>query len=253
MFKSKRWNLIKELTWADFKLKYSRSVLGFFWSLLRPLLMLGTLYLVFSVFFRLNIPYYQLFLLLGLVLWGFFVDSTILGMKSLVTKANLIKKTYFPRKVIVLSSNLTCLITLILNLVVFSLFLLIFKRTIGLALLIFPILLIELFILSLGLSYLLSALYVKYRDMDHMWEVLLQIGFWITPIVYPLSFVPEKILKFYMLNPLARIINDSRDAIIYNTLPSVQHLFITLIICLIFYIIGIIIFKKRTPKFTEEL
>ena len=89
--------------------------------------------------------------------------------------------------------------------------------------------------------------------MLHIWEVLIQILFWITPIVYPLTFVPEKILKWYMLNPLARIINDSRNAVIYSTIPSLWHSIISIITCLSVYIIGLAVFKKRNPKLAEEI
>ncbi|MBI5149107.1 ABC transporter permease [Candidatus Pacearchaeota archaeon] len=247
------WNLIKEFVITDFKLRYNRSVLGFFWSLIKPLLMLGTLYIVFSIFFNLNIPNYQLFLLLGLVVWTFFVEATVLGTQSLVSKGVLIKKINFPKAAVVLSSNLTCLVTFFLNLLVFSFFFVIARKGIGVYSFLFIFFIFELFLLSLGISYLLSALYVKYRDMIHIWDVLIQVGFWITPIVYPLSFIPENILKFYMLNPIARIINDSRDVILNNTLPSFWHLMMTLIICTLVYLLGITIFKKRSREFAEQL
>jgi ABC-type polysaccharide/polyol phosphate export permease len=215
--------------------------------------MLGTLYIVFSIFLNFNIPHYTLFLLLGIILWNFFVDSTILGMKSIILKGGLIKKTYFKREFIVISANLNCLISFIFNVIIFFIFLLCSNIKISETALIFPVFIFELFILSLGVSYLVSSLYVRYRDMDHIWEVILQIGFWVTPIVYTLTSVPDKILKWYMLNPLARIINDSRNVVIYDTVPSIWHMAITLIICLSIYFAGLLLFKKRNPNFAEEI
>lgn len=253
MLNKRDWNIIRELTWTDFKLRYNRSVIGFLWTLIKPFLMLGTLYVVFSIFLRFDIQYYPLFLLLGIILWNFFVDSTILGMKSLIMKEGLIKKTYFKKELIIISANFNCLISFIFNLIIFLIFLSLSNVKISLMAVFFLLFILELFVLSLGFSYLISALYIQYRDLDHIWEVLLQIGFWITPIVYSLNSVPEEILKFYMLNPIARIINDSRSILLYNEIPSLWHSIITLVICLVIYLAGLFIFKKRAHKFAEEI
>ncbi|MBD3313422.1 ABC transporter permease [Candidatus Woesearchaeota archaeon] len=249
----KTLNLVKELAWNDFKLRYNRSVLGFFWSLLKPLLIFATLYVVFSIVFQMDIPHYQLFLLFGIVLWTYFAETTVASMHNLVGKKDLINKLYFPRELIVISSCLSASITFILNLFVFWIFMLIFDAYITYHAFTFFILLAELFILVLGLSFALSALYVLFRDLAHIWEVFLQIGFWITPIIYPLSAVPEKYLKWYMLNPMARIINDSRNAVIFHGLPSLWHMAITLIMCLAALLFGLWIFRRLSPRFADEI
>jgi lipopolysaccharide transport system permease protein len=249
----KQFELIRTLAWTDFKLKYNRSVLGFVWSLLKPLLMLTTLYIVFSLLINLKIEHYVLFLLLSIIIWNFFAEATNGGLKSLAAKANLIKKSVFQKKVIVISSCLSSLLSLLMNIVVFCIFALVFKLKISIHALIFPFLIIILFILVLGISYALSVLYVLYKDIDHVWDVVLQVSFWITPVVYSLSIIPEKYVKWYILNPLARIINDSRDAIIFNSLPSVKHVMITVLVCVIIFFIGKLIFNKLAPKVGEAI
>jgi len=250
--------IIKDFTLTDFKLKYNRSILGFFWSLLKPLLMLATLYLVFHLLMRLDVAHYELFLLLGIILWGFFTEATTNSMGSLIRNTSLVRKTRFNKKLIIISTNLSSLITLLLNLVIFFGFIIIFKAGFSWHLILFAILLLELFVFTLGISFILSALYVRFRDISHIWEVLVQIGFWITPIIYPISLIPKKFHDFYILNPLARIIEDSRNAIIFHKLPPIdfsylKHVGITLIIIIGTLIIGLIIFKIKSRKFAEQI
>lgn len=253
MFDKRDLNLLWELTISDFKLKYSDTILGFFWSLINPLLMLLTLFIVFSILIDLGIPHYQLFLLLGIVIWNFFSESTTNSMISVLSKRELIKKVYFPRVIIVLASCFTSLISFILNLGMFFIFMLVFKVRLGWSALAFTILLLELFLLVVGLSLALSALYVRYRDMLYVWQALLQVGFWISPIIYSVWMIPEVYAKWYMLNPIARIINDSRDAIIFHYVPSMWHMSITLIICVVIFVAGYSIFDRMSPYFAEEL
>ncbi|MEM2956381.1 MAG: ABC transporter permease [Candidatus Pacearchaeota archaeon] len=253
MLTKREISILKETTWADFKLKYSSSVLGFFWSLLNPLLMLATLYLVFSILFKWEIEYYQLFLLLGIIIWNFFSEATTKGMGGILEKAFLIKKIYFRREITIISACLTSFFTLLLNLVVFLIFVLIFKGNFSWHVIYFPFILVELFILALGFSLALGAFYTKFRDLRHIWEVLLSMGFFLTPIVYPISRIPENYLKVYMLNPMARIITTSRDIFISNTISGLWDQTITLILCLAIFFIGYYIFSKRKGHIVEEI
>lgn len=250
--------VIKDLTITDFKLKYNRSILGFFWSLLKPLLMLATLYIVFHLLIKFDIPHYELFLLLGIILWGFFTEATINSMSSLVRNTGLIKKTRFNKKLIIISTNLSSLITLILNLIIFFVFIIIFKAGFSWHLILFALLLAELFVFTLGVSFIISSFYVRYRDVGHIWDVLMQIGFWVTPIIYPIALIPQKFHDFYILNPLARIIEDSRNALIFHKLPPLdisylKHVAITLIIAIGALIIGLIVFKIKSKRFAEQV
>jgi len=246
-------SLIKEFTLNNFKLKYKNSSAGYLWSVLTPLLMLATLYIVFSVIMKLDVPHYQLFLLIGIIFWNFLSEATTTSMNSLLEHGNIIKKMNFPNYVVIVSSCLSSFITLLLNLLIFFLFTIILNVKLTLIAVILPFYLIELFILVLGISFFLSALYPKFRDLSHIWNFLLLIGFWITPIIYSETMVPEKYLKYYMLNPMARLINEARDILIYSYMPLPKQLLITLIICILIFVLGFLFFRKRSLYFAEEL
>lgn len=250
--------IVKDLTLTDFKLKYNRSVLGFFWSLLKPLLMLATLYVVFHHLIKLDVPHYELFLLLGIILWSFFTEATSNSMGVLIRNTSMIRKTAFDKKLLIISTNLSALISLLLNLAVFFIFVIIFRAGFSWHILLFVLLIIELFVFTLGVSFLLSAFYIRFRDLSHIWEVLVQVGFWVTPIIYPVSLIPNQFHNIYILNPLARIIEDSRNAIIFHKLPIIdisylKHISITLFICLAAIIIGWIVFNIKSKRFAEQV
>ena len=246
-------HLIREFTIDNFKLRYKNSSIGYLWSILTPLLMLATLYVVFSIIMNLDVPHYQLFLLIGIIFWNFLSEATTTSMSLLLAHGNLIKKINFPNYVIIVSSCLSSLISLLLNLIVFFLFTLIFNVKLTAIAIILPFYLIELFILVLGISFFLSALYPKFRELSHIWSFLLLIGFWATPIIYRETMVPEKYLKYYMLNPMARLINETRDILIYHYTPELRQVLITLIICILIFVLGLLFFRKKSPYFAEEL
>ena len=187
-FTKQEINLIRELTWIEFKLRYNASILGFFWSLLNPLLMLSILYLVFSVLIRNDIAYYPIFLLIGIILWNFFAESTTNSAAIIITKSPLINKIYFKREILVIATCITTFITLLLNLIILGIFMIISKIGFNLVLLYSIFILLNLFLLSLGLSFGLAAFYTKFRDLQHIWRVLLQAGFFITPIIISIFF-----------------------------------------------------------------
>lgn len=245
--------LIKEFTIDNFKLKYKNAVVGYLWSVLAPLLMLITLYIVFSIIMRLDIPHYQLFLLLGVILWNYFSEATTTSMNSLYIYSSIIKKMNFPLYIFIVGSCLSSFLTLTINLLIFFLMMIIFKVSFHLTAFMFILYLTELLILTVGVSLILSSLHVKYRDIYHIWSILLLMGFWVTPIIYPETWIPLSFRRYCMLNPMARLIKESRNALIYNYIPSLKQLVITFIGTIIVFILGIITFKKRYKKFAEEL
>lgn len=246
-------SLIREFTIVELKLKYQGSILGYFWSLLNPLLMLITLYLVFSFISKFEIPHYQLYILLGILIWNFLSEATNGSMMSLINKGGLIKKFNFPKETIIISSCLAALVTFLLNFFVFFIFMIFFKVEISFKLLLLPFYLFQLFLFVLGGSFLLSALYVKYRDIIHIWSFILLIGFFATPIVYPLEIIPFKYLKYYLLNPLARMVVDMRYIVLYDYIPDIKNFFITLIISILVFVFGYYIFRKKKDGFVEEI
>ena len=240
---------------TDFKIKYDNSVLGYFCSLLKPLLMFGTLYLVFSVFIRWEVENYRLYLLLGIVLWNFLSEVTLNSMVLLEGKASILKKIYFPRWIIVIASSLTSLLTLLLNMVVFFIFFIFSGAHFHTSALFLVVYLAELYILVVGVALLLCALYPKFRDIHHIWEVFVQLGFWATPIVYPISIVPAKYHTLIFLNPVARIIQSCRDALIgpVSEFLSVTNHIIIIIFAVCLFAVGLGMFNKLSRSFAEVL
>jgi len=246
-------NLIWVLAWGEFKQRYKNSVLGFFWSLLEPLLFLTVLYVVFTNIMKVQVEYYPLFLLLGIIIWNFFGRSTTMGLNCIVGKSNILQKVYFPRDIFVISACITALLTSLFESIVFVLFMIVFRIPLSLNILYLPIFLLIGFILVLGTSLTLAALYVFYRDVQFVWLVILQIGFFITPVMYPLSLFEPNILRILVLNPMAQLIQMSRDVVIYAKPPPMPALGYTIVISLIIFIIGYAIFTKLESRFAEEL
>jgi ABC-2 type transport system permease protein len=248
------WELIRELAVNDFKLKYNNSILGYFWSLLKPLALFGILYLVFSVFLRLGggMANYQFYLLIGIILWMFFYETTILSMQSIVAKANLVKKIYVPKIIIIIATSLTSLMTFLLNLVVFFIFMLIFGLKFQFSLWLLPIYLLELYLFSFGLALILATLFVWFRDLAHIWEIFLQILFYATPIIYPLSVVPLRFQKVAFLNPVAQIIQDIRQIVMGGQVVS-PFIWLAPAATIILLIIGFWVFNAKSKYFAEEV
>lgn len=254
-------NLVFQLTITEFKLKYSGSVLGYVWSLVKPMFLFGILYVVFAFFFKLGkgIPNYPVYLLTGVVLWAFFADATMSSLHVIVNRGDLIRKISFPKIVIVISANLTALITFILNFLVVIVFLLANKIEFSLVNLFFVFLIIEFFAFIFGLALILSTLFVKFRDFNHIWEVALQALFYATPIIYPIAFIPEKIEKIVLLNPLAQIIQDARWILISRDVETSWTILgwplnlVPPIIVLALLVFGYIYFNHSAKNFAEDL
>ena len=208
--------LLKQLVKTDFKLRYQGSVLGYVWSLLRPLFLFAILYVVFGVFLKAkgNIPHYPVYLLLGIVLWNYFVEVTSGSVGAIVGRGDLLRKINFPKYVIILAGSFSAFINLILNFIVIAILMAITNVSVSWqALLLIP-LIAELFIFSIALAFFLSALYVKFRDVSYIWEVIMQAAFYATPILYPLTYVPHRYAKLMLLNPMAQIIQDGRHVLV---------------------------------------
>jgi lipopolysaccharide transport system permease protein len=247
--------LILVMAITDFKVKYDNSALGYFWSLLKPLLMFGTLYLVFSVFVRWEVENYKLYLLLGIILWNFLSEVTLNSMVLLEGKASIIKKIYFPRWIVVIASSLTSLLTLLLNIIVFFIFFVFSGVPFHASAFLLVLYLVELYILSVGVALLLCALYPKFRDIHHIWEVFVQLGFWVTPIIYPVSIVPQKYHAFIFANPMAKIIQGCRQAIIGPTgeFTGFTHHLVILSAAAALFLAGLTLFNKLSRSFAEDL
>ena len=255
--------LLKQLVKTDFKLRYQGSVLGYAWSLLRPILLFLILYLVFVQGLKLgsDIPHFPIYLLLGIVIWNFFAEMTSLSLTSVVGRGDLIRKIRIPRWIIVMSSSVTALINLGLNLLVVGVFLLFNDVNLMRSAVLLPAILIQLYIFSLGLSLILAASFVKYRDIGYIWEVVLQAGFYLTPIIYSLTVIKDVTFqKLIMVSPVATAMQDARHAVVTPNAPTIGMVFdselsrlIPYAISFIFLIIGVWYFKREAKDFAENL
>lgn len=259
--------LLKQLVQTDFKLRYQNSVLGYVWSLLRPMMMFGVLFVVFSYIIPTGkeVPHFPAFLLLGIVIWTFFVEATTMGLGSIVGRGDLIRKVSISKISIVFASVLSASVNFCFNLVVVMIFMLMSGAEITVGKLIYvPVLLVELFALVFGLALILSSLYVKYRDIAPIWEIILQAMFYAVPIIYPLTFALNKggelVAKLLSLNPLTQIIQDFRDILITpstltaHELLSVKYsVILPLVAVSLLVFLGLVYFRKRARYFVEDL
>lgn len=253
-------NLVREIAITGFKLKYQGSFFGYLWSLMKPLFLFIILFFVFNYIFKLGkaIENYPIYLLIGITMWGFFAETTSMCMGSVVQNGDLIRKVYFPRIILPIASSLTSFITFLLNLVVIFGFMLVFKIHFTWNILWLPLILIEFYVFVLGVSFFLSSLFVRFRDMGPIWEVACQALFYATPILYAPNLVPTKYLKILMISPLAQIFQAGRAAILPSkvvTSGSVlgPYWYLPFILVAATYGIGYITFAKTSAKFAEEV
>jgi len=257
--------LLRELVVTDFKLRYQGSVLGYLWSLLKPLLLFAILYVVFVKFLKFggDVEHYPVYLLLGVVMWSFFIEATTQGMQAIVARGDLIRKINFPKYIIVISGTISALINLLLNLLVVFVFVAINGVDLHMSVLWLPLNILELYVFSLAIAFLLGAMFVKYRDISHIWEVFLQGAFYATPILYPISMVvaqSDVAAKLLMLNPVAQIIQDARYNLITHQSATTDSLIGNVWIAAIPYTIVFLsivyatwYFKKTQKYFAENV
>lgn len=257
--------LLAELTKTDFKLRYQGSVLGYLWALLRPLMMFAILYIVFAKLLKFggDIPHYPVYLLAGTTMWSFFTECTSQGIQAMVVRGDLIRKISFPKYIVVVSATLTAVINMLINLVVVVIFALINGVEPSWSWLLVPLSIVELYVLSLGISFLLGAINVKYRDITSIWDVIIQALFYAVPIIYPVALVAESstmAAKVILLNPISQAIQDVRHNLItpetittWNYIGSTFLQFLPIIFIIIVLIFAALYFRKKSKFFAEEI
>ena len=254
--------LLRELVVTDFKLRYQGSVLGYLWTLLKPLGIFTILYVVFVRFlkFGAGIEHFPVYLLLGIVLWGFFSEATVNGMQAIVSRGDLLRKIKFPRWIVVVSGTISASVNLGFNLIIVFLFMIINGVEITWAVLWFPLILIELFVFSLAVAFFLAAAYVKYRDLGHIWEIILQGAFYATPILYPLSLIPDNAAKILLLSPVAQIIQAARaslinptDTITVNNFLTAPMKYVPFVIVGVSIVMASVYFRRSSKYFAEDI
>ncbi len=255
--------LLAELVRTDFKLRYQGSVLGYTWSLLRPLLLFTILYIVFIKFLHVNygIPHSAVYLLVGIIIWNFFMEVTTGSLSSIVARGDLIRKIKIPRWIIVVSSSLSGVISLLLNMIVIAVFMFFNHVALTLNVLWLPLIILEIYLFALGIAFYLSAAFVKYRDISYIWEVITQALFYLTPLLYPVSKLHWPVIReLLFISPLTQAVQAARYAIvtsksytIYNASHNILIQLSPYVVLIVVLFIGIIYFRKKSNTFAEDI
>ena len=243
------WTIVR----TDFKARYHGTLGGFLWALLKPAAMFVVLLCVFSFIFAKD-PDYRVKLLIGLFLWDFFAESTKVGLLSLHAKGFLLSKSRFPRWIMIATSSSNALITLTVFSGALLLLLATSHRTPGpLAVLLYAVYLVDLYLMALGISLASSVLFLRYRDLNQVWEVITQAGFFLAPIVYPLDILPERFHRWLYAWPPTPVIQDVRAVLVAGAVPSLRaHLLLTLLTASIL-VVGVAVYRWQAPRAAEYL
>jgi ABC-2 type transport system permease protein len=261
-----RWQhflyVTRALTTTEFKLRYFGSVLGYLWTLLRPLMLFGVLYVVFTHIVRFGdeVPHYPVVLLAAIVVFNFFSEATSGGLTSLVARENLLRKVSFPRAAVPISVSMTAAANLALGILVVFAFAIIDGVEPGFGWIGFLATVLGVIVFATALSVLLSVLYVRYRDMQPIWEVVLQLMFWGTPIIYTIESVPENFQEIVMMNPLATLIQQGRHWLVPSSTDSAPQAIgepVLLLVPLALFVsvvaLSLWTFRRAEGRLAEEL
>lgn len=246
--------MIVSLVKRDLKGRYKGSVLGFFWMFLNPLLQLAVYTVVFSTIMRMGIEKFYLFLFVALVPWIFFSTCLSGGTGVVLSQQDMVKKIYFPREVLPISFTISQFINMALSFVV--IFIVVFFSGIEInfiAWLYLPLIMLIEFILALGITYIVSALNVFYRDLQQIMGIISMAWMYLTPIVYPVDLVPEQFVKLFYLNPMTSIVIAYRDILYYGKIPEMNMLLNAVVMGIAFLVIGQLVFSKLSKRFVEEM
>lgn len=250
---TKNWDLIRTLTSFEFKLRYRGSLLGVGWSLISPFLLAIVLYFVFRNVFRFEVENLAFYLLIGIFVFRFLSIGTSVGMMSIISKAHIVTKTSTPREIPTITTTLSYFFSSFIELLILIPILVFFGVKIGLPILLLPILHIVYFLLVYGLNLFLSAFTVYYRDLNQIWEVVVNILFFASPIVYPISVIPTDMISVYMLNPITRLIEMYRSVMLYNIFPNIFDFGYVFIFSGLVFVTGHLIFGRMQRRFAEVI
>jgi ABC-2 type transport system permease protein len=257
------WNLARTLAATDWKVRFYGSALGYVWSLLRPLMLFGIVYFVFSYVVQAgaDVEHYGVILLLAMILYFFFSEVTGAGVTAMVDRESLLRKIGFPRAVVPLAVALVAAMNFALNLVVLAIFVVASGVQPRWSWLLLPLPFALMLVFATGVAMLLSALYVRYRDIRPIWEVVLQALFYATPILYPIEAVighSETLARIALLNPLAALIQEARHLLtgampLDEALGSTALVLVPLAILVAVTWLGVRVFDSMAPRAAEEL
>ena len=241
--------LARELVKRDLKLKYRRSVLGYLWSLLNPLLMMIVMTIVFSYMFRFDIPNFPMYLICGQTLFNFFNESTNMAMYSVIQNGLLIKKVYVQKYIFPVAKVISSFVTMSFSLVAILIVMVATRTPVHCSILLFWAPLLMLLVFSCGVGMILSALAVQFRDVTHLYGVLTMIWMYLTPIFYPIEAVPENVAWIIYANPLYNYITLFRSLVLYGMVPGIGNWLLGAVIALVMLTVGVLLFRKMQHNF----
>jgi len=249
--------ILRVLARTDFKLKYAGSVLGYVWSVAKPLLYFAVLWVVFQSIFATQIERFQLYLIVGVVLWTFVADAVTAALPSIVARGSILRRIFFPPIVIPVSTTVTALLSFALNLAVVAAFILVSRVEPNFGWLLLIPLFLELYLFVLGVSLIAATLYVRYRDVGQIWEVGTTMLFFSAPIVYPVTVLPIWAQHVIAFNPFVQVLQDVRRVILGPDAHAVpllgahgNHL-APLGVTLLLLLGGFWLYRRESPRFAE--
>lgn len=245
--------LLRNLVKRELRVRYKGSTLGFFWAFLNPILQLAIYSLVFSVIMRVQMPNYTGFLFVGLLPWLYFSTCTNVANGLILAHANIVKKIYFPRLVLPLATTTAGLINLILSFAVALPVLYLIGQNISFSIIVLPLLLVLQSFLVLGFVLLVSSINVYFRDVEHIWGILLQVWMYITPILYPVSFVPERYQLLLYCNPMTSFVLLYQQILYNGQIPSSELWLQSFVWASLLLTGGFFVFRRLERRFAEEI
>ena len=241
--------LLEDLVAKDFKLKYRRSILGFLWSILNPLLMMLVITAVFSNMFKSDIEYFPVYYLCGYLIFNFVIEATNGALTSIVQSGYLIKKVYIPKYIFPLEKSSFALVNVLFSFVAVVIVILITGMPIKTTIFLIPIPIFLAFIFSTGLGLILASMNTFFRDMGHLYSVWTTAWMYLTPMFYPISVIPDNIKTVIYYNPLYYYVTYLRMLVIDGEIPGMEINVICICFSFLFLLIGLLIFKKNQDKF----
>ena len=242
-------SLTGELVKRDLRLKYRRSILGYLWSLLNPLMMMTVMVVVFSYMFRFDIENYALYLIYGQTMFNFFNEATNKAMYAVIDNGMLIKKIYVPKYIFPISRVISCFVTTSFSLVAIVIVMLVTRVQFHVSILVFWIPLLYLLVFSCGVGMILSALSVKFRDVTHLYGVLTMAWMYATPIFYPIEAVPNEVAALIRLNPLYIFIHLLRELVLYGRVPGIGMWGLGALMAAAMFAVGAFVFSRLQDDF----
>lgn len=237
----------------DIRGKYKGSFLGVLWSFINPLLSVLVYAIVFPYIMKIKVDNYLIYLITGIIPWTFFTSSINMGIISILSNANIIKKVYFPRIILPISTVTSCLVNFLISCLIIILFCLGSGLGLSIHILWLPIIAIIQYIMLLGFTFILSSVEMYMRDIEHIVNFILSMAFYVTPILYTPDIFPSNLSWVLKINPMAYLVNAYRSIFFYQESPNFQGLFIVGIFSIVIFILGYIIFEKLQKGFAEEV